>query len=55
MIGGLCKKGSLSEADMLFKKMGEEDGTAPNASTMKMVIDMLSDGRLNKSFLDMLS
>ena len=77
MIGGLCKKGSLSEADMLFKKMGEEDGTAPSecsgvatsvelieemkrcgfaadASTMKMVIDMLSDGRLNKSFLDML-
>ncbi|KAH0863884.1 hypothetical protein HID58_081095 [Brassica napus] len=66
MIGGLCKKGSLSEADMLFKKMGEEDGTAPSecsgvatsvelieemkrcgfaadASTMKMVIDMLSD------------
>ncbi|XP_022546089.1 pentatricopeptide repeat-containing protein At3g22470, mitochondrial [Brassica rapa] len=85
-----CKKGSLSEADKLFRKMGEEDGTAPSectyntlirahlggsgvatsvelieemkrcgfsadASTMKMVIDMLSDGRLNKSFLDMLS
>ncbi|WZZ11195.1 hypothetical protein YC2023_097116 [Brassica napus] len=75
-----CKKGSLSEADKLFRKMGEEDGTAPSectyntlirahlggsgvatsvelieemkrcgfsadASTMKMVIDMLSDAR----------
>ncbi|KAL0651313.1 hypothetical protein Bca4012_094004 [Brassica carinata] len=30
-------------------------GFAADASTMKMVIDMLSDGRLNKSFLSMLS
>ncbi|CAN7047199.1 unnamed protein product [Brassica oleracea var. botrytis] len=30
-------------------------GFSANASTMKMVIDMLSDGRLSKSFLDMLS
>jgi len=89
MIGGLCKKGPLSEAELLFRKM-EEDGHAPDgwtynilirahlgdgdatksvklieelkrcgfsvdASTIKMVIDMLSDGRLKKSFLDMLS
>ena len=89
MIGGLCKKGSLPEAGLLFKKL-EEDGIAPDGctyntlirahlggsgvatsvelieemkrcgfaadgSTMKMVIDMLSDGRLNKSFWSMLS
>ncbi|KAH0906219.1 hypothetical protein HID58_038046 [Brassica napus] len=89
MIGGLCKKGSLSEAGMLFRKMGE-DGIAPNdctyntlirahlrgsdistsvelieemkrwgfsadASTINIVMDMLSSGRLDRSFLDMLS
>ena len=89
MIGGLCKKGSLPEAGLLFKKL-EEDGIAPDsgphntlirahlrdgdlatsaelieemkrcgfsadASTVKMVMDMLSDGRLDRSFLDMLS
>ena len=89
MIGGLCKKGSLSKADMLFRKMGE-DGIAPDdctynilirahlrggeltasaeliaemkscgfsadASTVKMVMDMLSSGELDKSFLNMLS
>ena len=89
MISGLCKKGSLPEANMLLRKM-EEDGIAPNdctyntiirahllggdlatsaklmeemkscgfssdASTVEMVMDMLSDGRLDKSFLDMLS
>ncbi|CAG7867203.1 unnamed protein product [Brassica rapa] len=87
--GGLCKKGSLSEARLLLRKM-EEDGIAPDsgpyntlirahlrdgdvsisvelieemkrcgfsadASTVKMVMDMLSDGRLDRSFLDMLS
>ncbi|CAF2050912.1 BnaA09g46030D [Brassica napus] len=89
MISGLCKKGSLPEANILLRKM-EEDGIVPNvctyntlirahlsggdisnsvelieemkrcgfsadASTIKMVMDMLSDGRLDKSFLDMLS
>jgi pentatricopeptide repeat protein len=89
MISGLCKKGSLSEANILLRKM-EEDGNAPNdctyntlirahlrdgdltasaklieemkscgfsadASSIKMVIDMLLSGELDKSFLDMLS
>ncbi|CAG7867024.1 unnamed protein product, partial [Brassica rapa] len=89
MIGGLCKKGSMSKAGLLFKKMGE-DGIAPDdctwntlirahlrggdlatsaklieemkscgfsadASTIKIVMDMLSDGRMKKSFLDLLS
>ncbi|CAA7039193.1 unnamed protein product [Microthlaspi erraticum] len=37
MIAGLCKKGSLSEADLLFRKMGE-DGIAPNSGTYNTLI-----------------
>nr|VDC94423.1 unnamed protein product [Brassica oleracea] len=37
MIGGLCKKGSLSKADMLFRKMGE-DGIAPDDCTYNILI-----------------
>ncbi|CAN7035600.1 unnamed protein product [Brassica rapa subsp. trilocularis] len=38
----------------LIEKM-KRCGFSADASTMKMVIDMLADGRLNKRFLDMLS
>ena len=37
MISGLCKKGSLSEAGMLFRKMGE-DGIVPNDCTYNTLI-----------------
>lgn len=37
MISGLCKKGSLSEANVLLRKM-EGDGNAPNDCTYNTLI-----------------
>ncbi|XP_019090829.1 PREDICTED: pentatricopeptide repeat-containing protein At1g12620-like [Camelina sativa] len=48
-------RGSDINTSAEFIEEMKRGGFAADASTIKMVIDMLSDGRLKKSFLDMLS
>ncbi|CAF2115721.1 BnaC08g41250D [Brassica napus] len=46
--------GDLTKSAKLIEEM-KRCGFSANASTIKIVMDMLSDGRMKKSFLDMLS
>ncbi|CAF1930638.1 unnamed protein product [Brassica oleracea] len=48
------RDGDLARSGKLIEEM-KSYGCSADASTINIVMDMLSDGRLNKSFLDMLS
>ncbi|CAH8382357.1 unnamed protein product [Eruca vesicaria subsp. sativa] len=54
LIRAHLRDGDLTESAELIEEM-KSCGFSADASTIKIVMDMLSDGRMKKSFLDMLS
>lgn len=54
LIRANLENGDATTSSKLIEEM-KRCGFSADASTKNMVIDMLSDGRLDKSFLDMLS
>lgn len=54
LIRAHLRDGDLTASAKLIEEM-KSCGFSADASTIKMVIDMLSRGELDKSFLDMLS
>lgn len=49
MIRGLCKKSSLSEADMLFRKMGEDGVATDRGRYNSLIREHYRDGDLTTS------
>jgi len=54
LIRAHLREGDLATSAKLIEEM-KSCGFSADASTIKIVMDMLSDGRMKKSFLDLLS